>query len=116
VKSDVQVEEASEDGKVLVKLIKKGKNYKRPNEGATVKLAYTARVGGPDGPIFEEASKEKPFTFVTDEGEKQQELAVLLIVLHPNNQVSPFWFTDGKAAGKYLHVILALTVCNTRNI
>lgn len=87
MKPDVQVEEASEDGKVLVKLIKKGKNYRRPNEGATVKLAYTARVGGPDGPIFEEASREKPFTFVTDEGEKQKDLAVLLIALHPDDQV-----------------------------
>ena len=64
----MQVKEATDDGQVIVKLIKKGKGYMQPNEGATVKVAYTARVGGPDGPIFEEVSREKPLTFVADEG------------------------------------------------
>ena len=53
----------------MTKLVRKGKDYKRPNEGATVKVAYTGRIGGPDGPVFEEHSKESPLEFVTDEGE-----------------------------------------------
>ncbi len=64
-----QVETATDDGQVSVKLIKKGKNYKKPNEGATVKVAYTAHIGGPDGPVFEEYSREDPLTFTADEGE-----------------------------------------------
>ena len=64
-----QVETATDDGQVSVKLIKKGKNYKKPNEGATVKVAYTARIGGPDGPVFEEYSREDPLTLNADEGE-----------------------------------------------
>ncbi|BDA45510.1 Peptidyl-prolyl cis-trans isomerase FKBP62 [Coccomyxa sp. Obi] len=64
-----KVETATDDGQVSVKLIKKGKNYRKPNEGATVKVAYTARIGGPDGPVFEEYSREAPLTFIADEGE-----------------------------------------------
>ncbi|CAL8470896.1 g10438 [Coccomyxa elongata] len=64
-----KVETATDDGQVSVKLIKKGKNYKKPNEGATVKVAYTARIGGPDGQVFEEYSRENPLTFSADEGE-----------------------------------------------
>ncbi len=66
-----QVEEATDDGRVVVKLIKKGKSYKRPNEGATVKVAYTARIGSPSGPVFEEVSRESPLTFTADKGESQ---------------------------------------------
>ena len=65
----IQVEDVTDDGKVVTKLLKKGKDYKRPNEGATVKVACTGRIGGPDGPIFEEHSKESSLSFVTDEGE-----------------------------------------------
>ena len=64
----MQVEDVTDDGKVVTKLVRKGKDYKRPNEGATVKVAYTGRIGGPDGPIFEEHLKESPLEFVTDEG------------------------------------------------
>ncbi len=64
-----QVEEASEDGRVVKKLVKKGENYKRPNEGATVKIAYQGRVGSPDGPVFDERSREDPLEFVVDSGE-----------------------------------------------
>ena len=66
----VQVEDVTDDGKAVTKLVRKGKDYKRPNEGATVKVAYTGRIGGPDGPVFEEHSKESPLGFVTDEGEQ----------------------------------------------
>ena len=65
----MQVEDVTDDGKVVTKLVRKGKDYKRPNEGATVKVAYTGRIGGPNGPVFEEHSKESPLEFVTDEGE-----------------------------------------------
>ena len=63
------MEDVTDDGKVVTKLVRKGKDYKRPNEGASVKVAYTGRIGGPDGPVFEEYSKESPLEFVTDEGE-----------------------------------------------
>ena len=65
----IQIEDVTDDGKVVTKLLKKGKDYKRPNGGATVKVACTGRIGGPDGPIFEEYSKESSLNFVTDEGE-----------------------------------------------
>lgn len=65
-----QVEDVTDDGRVVTKLVKKGKDYKRPNEGATVKIAYTGRIGGPDGPLFEEHTLENPLEFVTDEGER----------------------------------------------
>ena len=64
------MEDVTDDGKVVTKLVRKGKDYKRPNEGATVKIAYTGRVSGPDGPVFEEHSKESPLEFFTDEGEQ----------------------------------------------
>jgi hypothetical protein len=62
------VEEVTDDGKVIKKLIKKGESYKRANEGATVKVAYTARVGGPDGPVFDKRTMEEPLQFLVDEG------------------------------------------------
>lgn len=65
----IQIEDVTDDGKVVTKLLKKGRDYKRPNEGATVKVACTGRIGSPDGPIFEEHAKESPLKFVTDEGE-----------------------------------------------
>ena len=64
----VQVEDVTDDGKVQTKLLHKGKDYKRPNEGAKVKIAYTGRIGGPEGPVFEEHTAESPLEFVTDEG------------------------------------------------
>ncbi len=71
-----QVEDVTDDGKVVTKLLKKGKDYKRPNEGATVKVACTGRIGGPDGLIFEEHSKESPLGFVTDEGESDHSVQI----------------------------------------
>ena len=68
MKCAVQVEEATNDGRVMFKLIKKGKSYRNPNEGATVKVAYTAQVGGPNGPVVEEVSREHPLTFAVDQG------------------------------------------------
>ena len=64
----VQVEDVTDDGKVQTKLLRKGKDYKRANEGATVRIAYTGRIGGPEGPVFEEFTAEQPLQFVTDEG------------------------------------------------
>ena len=64
----VQVEDVTDDGKVQTKLLHKGKDYKRPNEGAKVKIAYTGRTGGPEGPVFEEHTAENPLEFVTDGG------------------------------------------------
>ena len=64
----MQVEDASGDGKVMTKLLKKGESYKKPNEGATVKIAYTGRIGSPDGPIFDERSQEDPLQFIVDSG------------------------------------------------
>ena len=62
------MEDVTDDGKVQTKLLHKGKDYKRPNEGAKVKIAYTGRTGGPEGPVFEEHTAENPLEFVTDEG------------------------------------------------
>jgi len=65
----VQVEDVTDDGRVVTKLVKKGKDYKKPNEGASVKIACKGRIGGPDGPIFEEHTRESPVQFTCDEGE-----------------------------------------------
>ena len=94
----IQIEDATDDGKVVTKLLKKGKDYKRPNEGATVKVACTGRIGSPDGPIFEEHSKESPLEFVTDEGElhrpvqeslKHQHLRLTQANIYANTSATP---------------------------
>ena len=59
----------SGDGGVVSKLVRKGEDYKRPNEGAVVRIAYTARIGDGAGPVFEERSREDPLEFTVDEGE-----------------------------------------------
>ena len=58
----------SGDGGVVAKLVRKGEDYKRPNEGAVVRIAYTARIGDGAGPVFEERSREDPLEFTVDEG------------------------------------------------
>jgi hypothetical protein len=62
------VEDVTGDGGVVTKIIKKGQDYKRPNEGARVRLAYTARIGDAAGPVFEQRSREDPLEFAADEG------------------------------------------------
>ena len=69
------------DGGVVVKLVKRGQDYKRPNEGATVRVAYTARVGDGAGPIFEQRSREDPLEFVVDEGVNPKSLCLAPCVL-----------------------------------
>ncbi len=64
----LQVEDVSGDGGVVTKVVKKGEDYKRPNEGAVVRIAYTARVGDGAGPVFEERGREDPLEFTVDEG------------------------------------------------
>lgn len=61
------VENVTEDGKVVKKILKEGDGYERPNDGAHVKVRYTAKL--PDGTIFEKKGYEEgqEFEFVTDE-------------------------------------------------
>ena len=76
-----QVEDVTGDGGVVTKVIKKGQDYKRPNEGSLVKLAYTARVGDANGPIFEERSRDDPLEYTADEGKEIQRNAFLELAM-----------------------------------
>eukprot|EP00252_Welwitschia_mirabilis_P017965 TRINITY_DN40097_c0_g1_i1.p1 TRINITY_DN40097_c0_g1~~TRINITY_DN40097_c0_g1_i1.p1 ORF type:complete len:559 (+),score=133.00 TRINITY_DN40097_c0_g1_i1:209-1885(+) len=60
------VDEVTEDKRVLKKILKQGEGYERPNEGAIVKVKYTAKLE--DGTVFEKkGTDDEPFEFMTGE-------------------------------------------------
>eukprot|EP00850_Spirogloea_muscicola_P008586 SM000046S16367 [mRNA] locus=s46:281774:287440:+ [translate_table: standard] len=60
------VEKITDDGKVLKKVLKEGEGYEKPNDGAQVKVRYTARLE--DGTVVEKLGfDENEYEFVVDE-------------------------------------------------
>lgn len=62
------VENVTDDGAVVKKILKKGEGYDKPREGARASLRYTGRLL--DGTIFEERAEGNEHEIVVDEGEK----------------------------------------------
>lgn len=60
------METISDDGLVMLKILKKADSYDRPKEGATVKIRYTAKLT--DGTIFDERTEGNELEIVLDEG------------------------------------------------
>ncbi len=60
-----QVINVTDDGAVTLKTLNDPDGWKKPNDGAKVKLALTGRL--PDGTVFEERGADSPSEFVMDE-------------------------------------------------
>lgn len=60
-----KVEDVTDDGLIIRKVLKKGKSYDKPKEGATVTVRYTGRLQ--NGTVFEERGEGNEHSFVTDE-------------------------------------------------
>ena len=61
-----KVENVTPDGGVVKKILKETEEWQKPNAGATVTVAYTARRLS-DGSVLEERSETEPLTFITEE-------------------------------------------------
>lgn len=62
-----KVEEISDDGLIVKKTLKAVEKWRKPREGSTVKIRYTARLT--DGTVFDERLEGNELEFVTDEEE-----------------------------------------------
>lgn len=62
-----KVEEISDDGLIIKKTLKAVEKWRKPREGSTVKIRYTARLT--DGTIFDERLEGNELEFVIDEEE-----------------------------------------------
>ncbi|KAG7673991.1 hypothetical protein Ndes2526B_g02530 [Nannochloris sp. 'desiccata'] len=60
-----KVENVTPDGGVVKKTLIETEEWQRPNAGATVTIAYTARLA--DGTVFDERDNSSPLVFTTDE-------------------------------------------------
>jgi FK506-binding protein 4/5 len=60
-----KVENVIPDGGVVKKTLTETEEWQRPNAGATVTIAYTARLA--DGTVFDEYTDSEPLVFVTDD-------------------------------------------------
>lgn len=61
----MRVEKVTPDGGVVKKTLKETEEWQRPNAGATVTIAYTARLA--DGTVFDQRDDSNPLVFITDE-------------------------------------------------
>lgn len=61
----MKTDKVTPDGGVVKKTLKETEEWHRPNEGATVTIAYTARLA--DGTVFDQRDDSNPLVFVTDE-------------------------------------------------
>lgn len=62
-----KVTDVTDDGAVVLKVLKKGKGYDKPKDGATVTVTYTGKMM--DGTVFEERGEGNEHKFVVDEEE-----------------------------------------------
>ncbi|GMH40131.1 hypothetical protein BSKO_08035 [Bryopsis sp. KO-2023] len=60
-----KVTDVTDDGGVVLKVLKKGEGYDKPKEGATVTVTYTGKL--PDGTVFEERQEGNEHKFMVDE-------------------------------------------------
>lgn len=61
------VENVTEDGAVVKKILRKGKGYDKPREGAKASIRYTGCLL--DGTVFEERAEGNEHEIIVDEGE-----------------------------------------------
>jgi hypothetical protein len=64
------VSKVTPDGGVIKKTLAETEGWQRPNAGATVTVAFTAR--GADGAVLDSRGAEDPLVFVTEEGERRR--------------------------------------------
>jgi FK506-binding protein 4/5 len=77
-----KVEKVTPDGGVIKKTLEATEEWQRPNAGATVTVAYVAKLE--DGTVFEDRTESSPLSFVTEEDQapcEGFELAVMQVRL-----------------------------------